>query len=357
MRIAQISTLYESVPPQRYGGIERIVSYLSEELVALGHEVTLFASADSRTSAKLVPGSDCAVRLVEDTADPQAFHFAMLEDVVAASQAFDVVHFHTDYQSFPFARRMQCAHVTTLHWRLDVPGLEAMYRRFADVPLVSISNAQRAPLPWLAWAGTVYHGLPDNLYSFHERVGEHLAFVGRIAPAKGPDAAIRIARRANTPLKIAAKVDEADRPYFESAVVPLVETPLIEYVGEQDDAGKGRLLGNARALLFPVNWPEPFGLVMIEALACGTPVIAFGRGSVPEIIEDGVNGFIVHSEDEAVRAVARLPEIDRRRCRETFERRFTAKRMARDYVDVYRRLLNASASRVPLSMSVAPDAA
>ncbi|VXB39142.1 Glycosyl transferase [Burkholderia sp. 8Y] len=345
MRIAQVSTLYESVPPRRYGGIERIVSYLSEELVELGHDVTLFASADSRTSAKLIAGSDCAVRLVEDTADPQAFHFAMLEDVVVASKHFDIVHFHTDYQSFPFARRMQCAHVTTLHWRLDVPGLEPMYRRFADVPVVSISNAQRAPLPWLAWAGTVHHGLPDTLYPFHAREGEHLAFVGRIAPSKGPDAAIRIARRAGMPLRIAAKVDEADRPYFESAVAPLVEAPLIEFVGEQDDAGKSRIIGEARALLFPIDWPEPFGLVMIEALACGTPVIAFGRGSVPEIIEDGVNGFIVRNEDEAVDALARLPQIDRRRCRETFERRFTAERMAREYVDVYQRLLDARAAR------------
>jgi len=357
MRIAQVSTLYESVPPQRYGGIERIVSYLSEELVKAGHDVTLFASADSHTSAKLVAGSDCAVRLVEDTADPQAFHFAMLEDVVAASKQFDIVHFHTDYQSFPFARRMRCAHVTTLHWRLDVPGLEPMYRRFADIPLVSVSDAQRAPLPWLSWAGTVHHGLPAALYRFHERAGEHLAFVGRIAPAKGPDAAIRIARRANVPLRIAAKVDEADRPYFERAVAPLVQAPLIDYAGEQDDTGKSRLIGHARALLFPIDWPEPFGLVMIEALACGTPVIAFGRGSVPEIIEDGVNGFVVCNEDEAVEAVARLPQINRHRCRESFERRFMAERMAGDYVDVYRRLLDARAARrAPPPHLVAHDA-
>jgi len=356
MRIAQVSTLYESVPPQRYGGIERIVSYLSEELVNMGHDVTLFASGDSRTSAKLVASSPYAIRLVEDTADPQAFHFAMLEDVVARSAQFDIVHFHTDYQSFPFARRMKCAHVTTLHWRLDVPGLEPMYRRFADIPLVSISNSQRSPLPWLAWAATVHHGLPDALYRFQASVGEHLAFVGRFAPSKGPDAAIRIARRANTRLKIAAKIDPADRPYFETDIEPLIQSPLIEYVGEQDDTGKRRLIGSARALLFPIDWPEPFGLVMIEALACGTPVIAFGRGSVPEIIEDGVNGFVVRNEDEAVEAVARLPQIDRRRCRDTFDRRFTAHRMAGDYVDVYQRLVNARANGFARSPVVADDA-
>jgi glycosyltransferase involved in cell wall biosynthesis len=345
MRIAQISTLYESVPPRRYGGIERVVSWLTEELVSMGHEVTLFASADSHTRADLVPGAACAVRLVEDTADPQAFHFAMLEDVVRASERFDIVHFHTDYMGFPYTRRLTAAHVTTLHWRLDIPGLEPLYRRFGDVPLVSVSDAQRAPLPWAAWAGNVPHGMPATLFPFHEHAGGHVAFLGRIAPTKGPDAAIRIARRAKVPLKIAAKIDEADRSYFEREVAPLIEAPFADFEGELDDAGKQRLLGSARALLFPINWPEPFGIVMIEALACGTPVIAFSRGSVPEIVEHGVNGFIVRDEDEAVDAIARLSEIDRRACRDSFERRFTAKRMARAYVEIYERLIRERAAR------------
>jgi glycosyltransferase involved in cell wall biosynthesis len=349
MRIAQVSTLHESVPPRRYGGIERVVSWLTEELVAMGHDVTLFASADSRTRATLVASAPCAVRLVEDTADPQAFHFAMLEDVARASGQFDIVHFHTDYMGFPFTRRLTAAHVTTLHWRLDIPGLEPLYRRFADVPLVSISDAQRAPLPWAGWAGTVYHGMPTTLFPFYPHADGHLAFVGRIAPSKGPDAAIRIARRANVPLKIAAKIDQADRPFFERAVAPLIEAPFIEFEGELDDAGKERLLGGARGLLFPIDWPEPFGIAMIEALACGTPVIAYARGSVPEIVEDGVNGFIVRDEDEAAAAVARLSDIDRRACRESFERRFDAKRMARAYADIYERLIRARAARRTLT--------
>ncbi|MDR5794999.1 MULTISPECIES: glycosyltransferase family 4 protein [unclassified Caballeronia] len=349
MRIAQVSTLYESVPPRRYGGIERVVSWLTEELVKMGHDVTLFASADSRTRAKLVASSDCAVRLLEDTADPQAFHFAMLEDVVRASGDFDIVHFHTDYMSFPYARRLDAAHVTTLHWRLDVPGLDALYRRFADVPLVSISDAQREPMPWAGWTATVHHGMPAALLPFQARAEQHLAFVGRIAPSKGPDAAIRIARRANVPLRIAAKIDEADRPYFIRDVEPLIEAPHVEFVGELDDHGKRGLLGHARAMLFPIAWPEPFGIAMIEALACGTPVIAFGRGSVPEIIEHGVSGFIVRDEDEAVEAVARLPEIDRRACRARFEQFFTAERMARAYVEVYERLVRERTARLTLT--------
>ena len=349
MRIAQVSTLYESVPPKRYGGIERVVSWLTEELVSLGHDVTLFASADSRTSARLVPGAACAVRLVEDTADPQAFHFAMLEDVVRASEGYDIVHFHTDYMGFPYTRRLSAAHVTTLHWRLDVPGLDPLYRRYADVPLVSVSDAQREPLQWAGWAGTVHHGMPRTLYPFNGHPSEHLAFVGRISPSKGPDAAIRISQRANVPLKIAAKIDEADRPYFECDVAPLVRAPLIEFLGELDDEGKTALLGQARALLFPIDWPEPFGLVMIEALACGTPVIAYGRGSVPEIIEHGRNGFIVRDEEEAAQAVARLSQIDRRECRKSFEQRFTVELMARGYLDIYERLISARSAQLTMT--------
>ncbi len=310
------------------------MSWLTEELVKLGHDVTLFASADSQTRAKLVASSQCAVRLLEDTADPQAFHFAMLEHVVRASGDFDIMHFHTDYMGFPFTRRLESAHVTTLHWRLDVPGLEPLYRRFEDVPLASISNVQREPMPWAGWTATVHHSMPAALLPFHAQSGRHLAFVGRIAPSKEPDAAIRIARLANVPLKVAAKIDEADRPYFAREVEPLIEAPLIEFIGEVDDPGKRELLGNACGMLFPIDWPEPFGLAMIEALACSTPVIAFGRGSVPEIIEHGVSGFIVRDEQEAAEAVARLPEIDRRACRERFERLFTTDRMARAYVDV-----------------------
>jgi glycosyltransferase involved in cell wall biosynthesis len=344
MRIAQIATLYESVPPNGYGGIERVVSWLTEALVDRGHEVTLFASGDSVTRARLIAASPLALRCIEDTADPQAFHFAMLERVVRMSPTFDIVHFHTDYLSFPFARRLACAHLTTLHWRLDIPGLEPLYREFADLPLVSISHAQRSPLPWAGWIGTVYHGLPPNQLSFSSRSSDYLAFLGRIAPAKRPDLAIEIAERTGVPLKIAAKIDNGDRWYYDGSIEPLFHDPLIEYCGEFSDEQKHELLCGARALLFPIDWPEPFGLVLIEALACGTPVIAFGHGSVPEIIEDGVNGFIVGNVDEAVEAVARLHEIDRHACRATFDARFTVERMADDYVSLYGKLLRASAN-------------
>jgi glycosyltransferase involved in cell wall biosynthesis len=339
MRIAQISTLYESVPPTAYGGIERVVHWLTEALVDAGHDITLFASADSVTRAQLVAGSPCALRLIEDTADPQAFHFAMLEHLVRRANEFDIVHFHTDYQSFPFARRLMCPHVTTLHWRLDVPGLDQLYRAFDDMPVVSISNAQRRPLPHAHWIDTVYHGMPASTLTFHAQPGNYLAFLGRIAPPKRPDLAIEIAERAGVPLKIAAKIDNGDRWYYEGNIEALLGRPLVDYLGELGDREKNTFLGGARALLFPIDWPEPFGLVLIEALACGTPVIAFGRGSVPEIIEDGVTGFIVDDIEGAVRAVARLHEIDRVRCRASFERRFTAARMARDYVRIYDTLL------------------
>jgi glycosyltransferase involved in cell wall biosynthesis len=339
MRIAQVSTLYESVPPKAYGGIERVVSWLTEALVDAGHDVTLFASADSVTRARLAPSSACALRQIEDTADPQAFHFAMLEQVVRRSSEFDVVHFHTDYQGFPFARRLACAHVTTLHWRLDIPGLDSLYRAFDDIPLVSISNAQRAPLPHANWQATVHHGMPADTLTYNARPGDYLAFLGRIAPPKRPDLAIKIAERAGIPLKIAAKIDNGDRWYYEGNIETLMQHPLVNYLGELGDHGKQAFLAHARALLFPIDWPEPFGLVLIEALACGTPVIAFGHGSVPEIIEDGHTGFIVENVDEAVRAVARLPQIDRAQCRAAFEQRFSAARMASDYVRVYDALL------------------
>ncbi|MEI5995743.1 glycosyltransferase family 4 protein [Paraburkholderia bengalensis] len=345
MRIAQVSTLYERVPPVAYGGTERVVSWLTEELVARGHDVTLFASGDSTTGAKLVPVCQRALREMEGAADPAAFHLAMLERVVRSSEAFDVVHFHTDYASFPFARRLACPHVTTLHWRLDITGLETMYREFHDMPVVSISNAQRSPLPWLAWQRTIYHGLPPDLYRFNARPHDYLAFVGRIAPSKGPGAAVEIARRAGTRIEIAAKIDEGDRAYYERDFAPLAAESHVLFRGEIGDSEKSAFIGGARALLFPIDWPEPFGLVLAEALACGTPVIAIGRGSVPEIIEDGVTGFVVDSIDDAVDAVKKLPDLDRVRCRAAFEKRFTAARMASEYLDVYNTLARSAQAR------------
>ena len=345
MRIAQVSTLYESVPPKAYGGTERVVSWLTEALVDAGHDVTLFASADSVTRARLAPACSCALRLIEDTADPQAFHFAMLEDVVRRCGEFDIVHFHTDYQGFPFARRLACAHLTTLHWRLDIPGLDALYRAFDDIPLVSISNAQREPLRRARWQGTVYHGMPADTLAFNAEPGEYLAFLGRIAPPKRPDLAIEIAERAGMPLKIAAKIDNGDRWYYEQNVEALMRHPLVDYLGELGDRDKYAFLAGARALVFPIDWPEPFGLVLIEALACGTPVIAFRRGSVPEIIDDGRTGFIVDDVEGAVQAVGRLHEIDREACRAAFERRFSAARMAADYLHIYETLLGRRGQR------------
>ncbi len=358
MRIAQVATLYESVPPCAYGGTERVVSWLTEALVERGHDVTLFASGDSKTRARLIEACPTALRLIEDTADPQAFHFAMLERVVRMSNEFDVVHFHTDYQGFPFARRLACSHITTLHWRLDIPGLAPLYREFADLPLVSISNAQRAPLPWANWIGTVYHGLPESHMQFSDEGGDYLAFLGRIAPTKRPDLAIEIAERAGIPIKIAAKIDHGDRWYYDSSIEPLFHDPLVEYLGELGDHEKGELLRHARALLFPVDWPEPFGLVLIEALACGTPVIAFRRGSVPEIIEDGATGFIVDDAQSAVRAIGRVDDLSRADCRAAFERRFTVSRMTDDYLALYASLLHElgdTATPSPIERGVAAD--
>jgi glycosyltransferase involved in cell wall biosynthesis len=339
MRIAQVAPLYESVPPAAYGGTERVVSCLTEELVGLGHEVTLFASGDSTTRARLAAACPRSLREIEDTADPQAFHFAMLEQVVRRSAEFDLVHFHVDYLHFPFSRRLACPQLTTLHWRLDIPGLAPLYEEFDDMPLVSISDAQRQPLPWLRWLGTVHHGLPAGEFTYRERPSDYLAFLGRINPAKGPDRAIEIARRAGHRLEMAAKLDNGDRRYYEQHVETLLRDPLITFHGELAGRAKADFLAGAKALLFPVDWPEPFGLVMIEALACGTPVIAFRRGSVPEIIEHGVTGFVVDSIEQAAEAVSHVGELSRRRCREAFERRFTAGRMAREYVAVYKELL------------------
>jgi glycosyltransferase involved in cell wall biosynthesis len=335
MRIAQVAPLYESVPPRAYGGTERVVSYLTDELVRRGHDVTLFASGDSRTEATLVAGCPSGLRLDGRGVDPIALHLAMLVDVYRRAAEFDVIHCHTDYLGLPLARGVRTPTLLTLHGRLDLTEAHPIYRAYPEVGLVSISDAQRAPLADLRWRATVHHGLPPDLYRFHEGPGRYLVFVGRISPEKRPDSAIRIARAAGVPLRIAAKVDPADRDYYEAVVRPLLDDPLIEFIGEVDDRHKEELFGNALALLFPIDWPEPFGLVMIEALACGTPVIARRRGSVPEIVVDGVTGFVRETEEEMADAVRRLSAISRRDCRAHFERRFTAARMADDYLWLY----------------------
>jgi glycosyltransferase involved in cell wall biosynthesis len=339
MRIAQVAPLFESVPPKLYGGTERVVSYLTEELVRQGHEVTLFASGDSVTGARLVPACDEALRLCKSCVDPLTHHLAMIEEVYSEKHKFDLIHFHVDYIHFPVTRREGVRSLTTLHGRLDIPDLPAIYRSYPEMPVVSISNAQRAPLPWLNWQATVYHGLPYKWYSPTRPAGGYLAFLGRISPEKNPVEAIEIARRAGMTIKIAAKVDRADREYFEDCVQPLLAQPHVEFVGEIGTQAVPEFLGRAAALVFPINWPEPFGLVTIESMACGTPVIAYPNGSVPELIDDGVTGFLVNDAAEAARAVRNLPQISRRGCYERFLQRFGAERMANDYLAVYRRLL------------------
>jgi glycosyltransferase involved in cell wall biosynthesis len=326
-----------------YGGTERIVSYLTEELVSLRHEVTLFASGDSTTSARLVPIWPHALRLAGACHDDLAPHVLMIELVARRAMEFDVIHFHTADLHFPVARRIRTPHLTTLHGRLDLPELIPLYREFTDIPVVAISDAQRAPLPHAQWKGTVYHGLPPELLAFHPGPGSYLAFLGRFSPEKRVDRAIQIATALGWPLRIAAKVDRADTEYFEKIIRPLLDNPLIEVVGEIGEAEKSEFLGGAKALLFPIDWPEPFGLVMIEALACGTPVVAFRGGSVEEVIDDGTTGFIVDTLDAAIDATRRAAALDRAACRRTFERRFTAARMAEDYVDLYEHVVDARA--------------
>ncbi len=340
MRIAQVAPLYESVPPKLYGGTERVVSYLTEELVRQGHDVTLFASGDSITSAKLRPVCKRALRLEgSKVVDPLAHHLWMIEMVAREASRFDVVHFHVDYLHFPVTRRQKIAALTTLHGRLDIPDLVPLYREFREMSVVSISDAQRAPLPWVNWIGTVYHGLPENLYKPRFHPGKYLVFLGRISPEKRVDRAIEIARRAGVPIRIAAKVDAVDQEYFDSQIRSLLDHPLVEYVGEIGERDKNEFLGNARALLFPIDWPEPFGLVMIEAMACGTPVIAYPMGSVPEIVDEGVTGLIVNDIDAGARAVERVGTLSRTRCRQVFEERFSIGRMAREYAKIYCRLI------------------
>jgi glycosyltransferase involved in cell wall biosynthesis len=345
MKIAQIAPLFESVPPKAYGGTERVVSYLTEALVKLGHDVTLFASGDSITRAHLRAICQRSLRLDKHSIDPVADHVYLTERVFQESEQFEIVHSHMDYLFYPLLRRMRTPHVTTLHGRLDIPNLSMLYREFSDIPLVSISNYQRLPLSWANWLATVHHGLPEDLYSFREKPGEYLAFIGRISPEKRVDSAIKIAGRAGLPLKIAAKVDKVDQSYFDSAIKPLLGNGHVEFIGEIGESEKDDFLGNAYALLFPINWPEPFGLVMIEAMACGTPVIARICGSVPEVIDEGETGFMVKDVAGAVRAVKKLSRINRRRCREIFEQRFTATRMANDYLAVYEQLIGAGAAQ------------
>ena len=338
MRIAQVAPLWESVPPELYGGTERVVSYLTEELVGLGHHVTLFASGDSKTAATLVAAWPEALRLRGTCRDHSAPHVLMIEQAAARADEFDVIHFHISELHFPVMRRMpEVAHLTTLHGRLDLPELGPLYREFAEMPLASISDAQRVPLPGAGWMATVYHGLPPDRFTFHPEPGRYLAFLGRLSPEKRVDRAIAIATACRLPLRIAAKIDAADRDYFERDIAPLLDHPLVEFIGEIGEDEKSAFLGNALALLFPIDWPEPFGLVMIEAMACGVPVIAFAGGSVEEIIDHGVTGFVVEAMDDAVEAVRRIGRIDRLTCRRTFERRFSARRMAAQYVDVYRK--------------------
>jgi glycosyltransferase involved in cell wall biosynthesis len=336
MRIAQVAPLIESVPPKLYGGTERIVSYLTDELVRQGHQVTLFASGDSVTQAELVPCTARALRLDPAVADPLPHQMIALDQVRRRAHEFDVLHFHVDYLHFPLSRALGWHTVTTMHGRLDLPDLAPLFAAFPEMSLVSISDHQRRPLPHLRWLRTVQHGLPLDLYPFTAAPdGDYLAFVGRICPEKRPDRAIEIARRAGLPLKIAAKVDAVDAAYFAEVVRPLLRDPLVEFIGEIGEAEKAALLGNARAFLFPVDWPEPFGLVMIESMACGTPVIAWRCGSVPEVVEHGVTGCIVDSMETAVAAVDRVGTLDRALIRQRFEQRFSAQRMAEDYLAVY----------------------
>jgi glycosyltransferase involved in cell wall biosynthesis len=340
LKIAQISPLAESCPPKLYGGTERIVSYLTEELVRLGHDVTLFASGDSITTSRLVPCSKTALRLDPAVRDMVPYHVMMLDEVYRRLDDFDVLHFHIDHLHYPLMRAFSDRMLTTLHGRLDLPDLAPFYSAFPELPLVSISDAQRKAMPPVNWISTVYHGLPKDLLPFCERPEPgYLAFLGRISPEKGPDRAIEIAARTGQPLKIAAKIDAADERYWRDVIAPMVAAnPNVEFIGEINESQKAQFLGNARALLFPIEWPEPFGLVMVEAMACGTPVIAFGNGSVPEVIDDGVTGFVVGSIAHAVAALDHIDTLDRRSVRDQFEQRFTVERMTQDYLAAYRHL-------------------
>ena len=355
MKIAQISPLVESVPPRLYGGTERVVSYLTEELVALGHDVTLFASGDSITSANIVPCTNRALRLDAKGHDPIPYYMVMLDKVMAQAAEFDVLHFHIDHLHFPLLRQLDNAVVTTLHGRQDLPVAPPFYAHFCDLPVISISHAQRGPIAGANFVGTVHHGLPIDLYypSFAPR-GGYLAFLGRISPEKDPIQAIKIAHGLNMPLKIAAKVDRVDEDYFREKVEPLLDTPGVGYIGEVGEKEKGDFLRDASALLFPICWPEPFGLVMIEAMACGTPILAYDYGSVREVIDEGVTGYVVGSLEEAIATLPEVLQLDRGEVRRRFEKRFSARRMGEDYVRIYQMLLRRSRTR-PSSRSIVDE--
>ena len=354
MHIAQVAPLTEAVPPKLYGGTERVVSWLTEELIALGHEVTLFASGDSVTSARLEAMWPRALRLDGSVRDPNALHMMMLEHVYQRAADFDLLHFHLDYYPFSLFARQPTPFMTTLHGRLDLPEHQPVFDMFSSSPVVSISNAQRRPLPQANWVRTVHHGLPERLLMPKPVKPSYFAFLGRIAPEKGIDRAIRIAQHCGVPLKVAAKVDGADREYFDEKIEPMIRSGNVEYIGEINDNDKSEFLSGAIALLVPIDWPEPFGLVMIEAMACGTPVIAFNRGSVPELIDDGVTGFIVEDINGAIGAVDRLGQLSREKIRQRFEERFTARRMAQDYLSAYRNLIESEAPPLRLVADDAP---
>ena len=357
MRIAQVSSLYESVPPKLYGGTERVVSFLTEELVEMGHEVTLFASGDSQTTARLISTSPMGLRLDPSRPNPLLAHVTMLGEVVRRAYEFDIIHWHIEPLHYPLVASLSTPSVTTQHGRQDLPENSALYGQFPEVAQISISNDQRRPMPEAGWVETIYHGLPETLLHLDDGSGDYLAFLGRISPEKRCDRAIEIARRSGMKLKIAAKVDDVDREYFHREIEPLLATPGVEFIGEVDDRGKQDFLGKAKALLFPIGWPEPFGLVMIEAMACGTPIIAYPHGSVPEVIDDGGSGFVVDSIDAAVAAVKRVDELERKGVREHFERRFTARRMAEDHLALYNRLTRRTTRKIAGGSSLTAVAA
>ncbi len=352
MRIAQVAPLYESVPPRLYGGTERIVSWLTEALVQAGHEVTLFASGDSTTSAQLRSPCEKALRLHTGSHDPVAVHLLQFEMVLSEAESFDILHFHNEWLHFPLARRAPVATISTLHGRLDLPDYPELFNEYSELPVVSISQNQREPLAHAHWLGTVYHGLPVDHLPFSRQGGDYLAFLGRISPEKRIDRAVEIARRSHLKLKVAAKVDDFTDPYYESVKKEL-EDPIVEFIGEIGDDKKAEFLGGARALLFPIDWPEPFGLVMIESLACGTPVVAYRNGSVPEIIQHRQTGYIVETIEEAVDAVGAIAKIDRAECRHDYDRRFTVERMAADYVKLYTRMASLTRRRLRLPVHTA----
>ncbi|MBM9603624.1 glycosyltransferase family 4 protein [Desulfopila inferna] len=339
MKIAQVAPLFESVPPRLYGGTERVVSYITEELINQGHEVTLFASGDSVTRAQLRPVCDSSLRLHKSPCDHLAYHILLVQKIFNEAHLYDIIHFHIDYIHYPLARLTRTPQITTLHGRQDLPDLQHIYREFFEMPVISISNSQRTPLPNANWQATVYHGIPGHFFTLHKDHHGYLAFLGRTSPEKGLEEAIRIAVLADTELHIAAKVDAKDEAYFDEVIKPLLKNTQIHFLGEINEQEKNDFLGNARALLFPIQWPEPFGMVMIEAMACGTPVVAFRRGSVPEVIENGVTGFIVDDIREAVQAVQNIDAISRPKCHSAFKKRFSSTRMVEEYVKIYQKLL------------------